>query len=121
MSFSARLQRKRTHVPIRFGRSLLMVRPLRAGTFSASPQGVERPVKGCTQAVHRNVWTPLVHRGKIVDMIAPLGALIAAATLAAAPAPLDPQHLPALPERGLALQLPAGVELETMQGRPIGV
>src|SRR5438034_2270814 len=68
MSFSAGLQRKRTHVPIRFGRSLLMVRPLRAGTSSASPQAVERPVKGFTQPVHRNVWTPLENRGKIVDM-----------------------------------------------------
>src|SRR5712691_3183406 len=67
MSFSLDLQRKRTHVPIRFGRSLLMVRPLRAGTSSASPQGVERPVNGCTQAFHRTAWTPLENRGKIVD------------------------------------------------------
>ncbi len=55
-----------------------MVRPLRAGTFSASPQGVESPVNGCTQAVHRNAGTPLYNGGKIVDMIAPVGALIAA-------------------------------------------
>jgi hypothetical protein len=55
-----------------------MVRPLRAGTFSASPQGVESPVNGCTQAVHRNAGTPLYNRGKIVDMIAPVGVWIAA-------------------------------------------
>jgi hypothetical protein len=56
-----------------------MVRPLRAGTFCASPQGVERPVNGCTQAVHRNARTPLYDRGKIVDMIAPVAILIATA------------------------------------------
>src|SRR2546430_17083102 len=67
MSFSRYLQRKRTHVPIRFGRSLLMVRPLRAGTSSASPQPVERPVNGCTQPFHRTAWTPLEERGRIVD------------------------------------------------------
>jgi hypothetical protein len=39
---------------------------------------VERPVKSCTQAVHRNAGTPLYNRGKIVDMIAPVGVLIAA-------------------------------------------
>jgi hypothetical protein len=47
--------------------------------------------------------------------------LIAGATLAVSLAPLDPQHLPALPAQGLALQLRGGVQLETMQGRPIGV
>src|SRR6476469_4092573 len=76
MSFWRDLQRKRTHVPIRFGRSLLTVRPLRAGTSSASPQGVERPVNRCTQVLHRNARTPLHDRGKIVDMIAPVGVLI---------------------------------------------
>ena len=122
MSFSPDLQRKRTHVPIRFGRSLLTVRPLRAGTSSASPQGVERPVNRCTQVLHRNAWTPLHNRGKIVDMIAPIGVLIAAAALAAPAGPrLDPQHLPALPTRGFTIQLRTGVRLETMQGRPIGV
>jgi hypothetical protein len=39
---------------------------------------VERPVNGCTQAFHRNAWTPLYDRGKIVDMIAPVGVSIAA-------------------------------------------
>src|SRR5512133_163322 len=68
---------------MRFGRSLLTVRPLRAGTSSASPQGVERPVNRCTQVLHRNAWTPLHNRGKIVDMIAPFGVLISAAALAA--------------------------------------
>src|SRR6266478_4461379 len=71
MSFSQDLQRKRTHVPIRFGRSLLTVRPLRAGTSSASPQAVERPVNGCTQPFHRTAWTPLEDRGKIVDTKGP--------------------------------------------------
>src|SRR6266550_6504069 len=81
MSFSIHLQRKGTHVPIRFGRSLLMVRPLRAGTSSASPQGVESPVNRCTQAFHRTAFTPLERRGKIVDMIASVGVVIAAAVL----------------------------------------
>src|SRR5438876_11208198 len=67
MSTSPDLQRERTYVPIRFGRSLLMVRPLRAGTFSASPQAVERTVHGCTQAFHRMGWAPLENRRKIVD------------------------------------------------------
>ena len=76
----------------------------------------------CTQVLHRNAWTPLHNRGKIVDMIAPVGVLIAAAAFAAPAAPtLDPQHLPALPTRGITLQLRTGVRLETMQGRPIGV
>jgi hypothetical protein len=37
-------------------------------------------VNGCTQAFHRNAETPLYDRGKIVDMIAPLGVSIAAAS-----------------------------------------
>jgi hypothetical protein len=79
-------------------------------------------VNRCTQVLHRNAWTPLHNRGKIVDMIAPVGVLIAAAALAAPAAPrLDPQHLPALPTRGFTLQLRTGVRLETMQGRPVGV
>jgi hypothetical protein len=79
-------------------------------------------VNRCTQVFHRNAWTPLQNRGKIVDMIAPVGVLIAAATLAAPAAPtLDPQHLPTLPARGFTLQLRTGVQLETMLGRPIGV
>ncbi len=44
-----------------------MVRPLRAGTSSASPQPVERPVNGCTQPFHRTAWTPLENRGRSVD------------------------------------------------------
>jgi hypothetical protein len=47
---------------------------------------VERPVNRCTQVLHRNAWTPLHNRGKIVDMIASVGVLISAAALAA-PAP----------------------------------
>jgi hypothetical protein len=54
-------------------------------------------------------------------MIVPAGVLIAAAALAAPPVQLDPQHLPALPEQGLAMQLRAGVQLQTMQGRALGV
>jgi hypothetical protein len=98
-----------------------MVRPLRAGTFSASPQGVERPVNRCTQVVHRNAWTPLHNRGKIVDMIAPVGVLIAAATLAAPAAPtLDPQHLPALPARGFAVSSGATSAFVDLQGHVLG-
>jgi hypothetical protein len=44
---------------------------------------VERPVNRCTQVLHRNAWTPLHNRVKIVDMIAPVGVLISAAALAA--------------------------------------
>ena len=48
-------------------------------------------MKGCTQVVHRNPWTPLYNRGKIVDMIAPVGVLIAATALVSPPTPtLDP-------------------------------
>lgn len=87
-----------------------MVRPLRAGTSSASPQAVESPVHGCTQAFHRTVSTPLENRGNIVDMTAAL-VLLAASLSATA--------LPPLPERGLALETSAGVQLRTMRGRPI--
>src|SRR6266540_705504 len=121
MSFSRRLQRKRTHVPIRFGRSLLMVRSLRAGTFCASPQGVESPVHRCTQAFHRTAFTPLERWGKIVDMIAPVGVLIAAATLAApAASTLDPQHLPAVPVRGFVVSSGATLAFVDLQGRALG-
>src|SRR5881396_2166979 len=97
MSFSAGLQRKRTHVPIRFGRSLLMVRPLRAGTSSASPQAVERPVKGFTQPVHRNVWTPLENRGKIVDMTGVAALFATAAALVSPSRAIVSTQLPSLP------------------------
>lgn len=56
-----------------------MVRPLRAGTSSTSPQAVESPVNRYTQVAHRNAWTPLQNRGKIVDMVGPISVLIAAA------------------------------------------
>jgi hypothetical protein len=36
-------------------------------------------VNRCTQVLHRKAWTPLYNRCKIVDMIAPVGVLIAAA------------------------------------------
>jgi len=47
-------------------------------------------------------------------------AVLASASALAAP-PLDPQHLPSLAERGLVRETKAGVELQTMQGRSIGV
>jgi hypothetical protein len=98
-----------------------MVRPLRAGTFCASPQGVESPVQRCTQAFHRTACTPLHNRGKIVDMIAPVGVLIAAATLAApAASTLDPQHLPALPVRGFVVSSGATLAFVDLQGRALG-
>ncbi len=53
-------------------------------------------------------------------MTAALGVLAAAAALAGPPT-LDPQHLPQLRQRGLARETKAGVELETMRGRPLGV
>jgi hypothetical protein len=49
-----------------------------------------------------------------------LGILAAAMSLAAPPT-LDPDALPRLPARGLALDTPAGVQLETMRGRPLGL
>jgi hypothetical protein len=52
-------------------------------------------------------------------MIGVLGVFAAAAALAAPP-PLDPAHLPNLPSRGLARETVAGVELQTLQGRPLG-
>jgi hypothetical protein len=49
-------------------------------------------------------------------------AVVAAASALAAPAPtLDPQALPELPSRGLVRDTTAGIELQTMQGRPLGV
>jgi hypothetical protein len=98
-----------------------MVRSLRAGTFSASPQGVERPVNRCTQAFHRTAFTPLERRGKIVDMIDSVGVFVAAATLAAPAVPtLDPQHLPALPVRGFAVSGGATLAFVDLQGRALG-
>jgi hypothetical protein len=49
-----------------------------------------------------------------------LGILAAAVSLAAPPT-LDPDALPRLPARGLALDTPAGVQLETLRGRPLGI
>jgi hypothetical protein len=47
--------------------------------------------------------------------------VLAAALLLAGPAPrLDPQHLPALPARGLIRQERGGVALETPRGIPLG-
>lgn len=48
-------------------------------------------------------------------------AVLATAAALSGPAALDPQHLPVLPARGLARQTTAGVELQTMRGRAIGV
>jgi hypothetical protein len=39
-------------------------------------------VNRCAQVLHRTAFTPLERWGKIVDMIAPVGVLIAAAALA---------------------------------------
>ena len=69
--------------------------------------------------VHRCRWTPLGTAGTIVEMLGVFAVLASAAALAAPP--LDPQHLPSLPERGLVRETNAGVELQTMQGRSIGV
>jgi hypothetical protein len=48
-------------------------------------------------------------------------AVLAAAAAVAAPPQLDPQQLPRLPTRGLALETRDGVQLETMRGRPLGI
>lgn len=47
--------------------------------------------------------------------------MLAAVALIAVASALDPQALPQLPERGLARDTKAGVELQTMRGRPLGV
>jgi hypothetical protein len=69
--------------------------------------------------VHRGGWTPLRQPCTIVDMSAAIAVFMAAAALA--PPQLDPDRLPRLPARGLALETRAGVELQTMGGRPLGV
>src|SRR5207249_8318477 len=56
MSLSGDLQGKGTHVPRRFGRSLLIVRPLGAGSSCAIHRAVERPVQACPQVLHRTAW-----------------------------------------------------------------
>jgi hypothetical protein len=54
-------------------------------------------------------------------MIAPVGVLIGAATLAAPAAPtLDPQHLPALPVRGFAVSSGATLAFVDLQGHARG-
>jgi len=54
-------------------------------------------------------------------MIAPVGALIAAATLVApAASTVDPQHLPALPVRGFAVSSGATLAFVDLQGRALG-
>ena len=50
-----------------------------------------------------------------------LGLLAAVAALSGAPPTLNPQRLPPLPLRGFAQDTRAGVELQTMRGRPLGV
>jgi hypothetical protein len=53
-------------------------------------------------------------------MTSVLGVLAAAAALAGPPA-LDREHLPRMPPRGLARETPAGVQLQTLRGRPLGL
>jgi hypothetical protein len=55
-----------------------------------------------------------------VDVTLVLAVLAGAAALTA-PSPLDLQHLPRLPDRGLARETKTGVELQTMRGRTLGV
>lgn len=49
-----------------------------------------------------------------------IATLLAAAALAGVPV-LDAQHLPKLPDRGLARQAETGIVLETLRGRPLGL
>jgi hypothetical protein len=84
-------------------------------------QLVERGVNPCAHAVHRKGWTPLCQRITIVDTMGVLGLLAAVAALSGAPPTLNPQRLPPLPLRGFAQDTRAGVELQTMRGRPLGV
>ena len=67
MSFAGDLLAKGTYVPIRFGRSLLMDRPLRAGSSCAIHMVVERAVQAFPQVLHRSAWTRLPEREKIVE------------------------------------------------------
>jgi hypothetical protein len=55
-------------------------------------------------------------------MLGVFAVLASASALAAPPTlTLDPQALPELPVRGLVRETVAGIELQTMQGRPLGV
>jgi len=85
-----------------------MVRPLRAGTSYASPQGVERPVNRCTQAFHRTAFTPLERWGKIVDMIAPVGVLIAGSALCDVSRAGKSRLVPRTPSRATAYWMSGG-------------
>jgi len=58
---------------------------------------------------------------RIVDTMGVLGVLAAAVALTAAPPTLNPQRLPQLPARGLVHMTAVGVELETLQGRRLGM
>ena len=85
--------------------------------FTARGKGVNP----FAHAFHREGWTPLYQGITIVDMMGMFGVLATAAALSAAPPTLDRQRLPQLPARGFALDTRAGVQLQTMRGRPLGL
>src|SRR5262249_16034167 len=63
MSVDGDLQGKGTDVPRSIGRSLLIVRPLRAGSSSKIHRPVETPVQACPQVLHRPAWSARVKCG----------------------------------------------------------
>src|SRR5262245_731887 len=105
MSVDGDLQVKGTYVPRSFGRSLLIVRPLRAESSCAIHRAVERPVKASPQVLHRPACPAREDCGRPGAL-----ALVLAAALSS---------LPPLPQRGLALETQAGVQLQTMAGQPL--
>src|SRR3954452_4865124 len=105
MSASRDLQEKGTYVPRRFGRSLLIVRPLGARSSCAIHRAVERPVQACPHVLHNPAWPT----GEDCGMPGALALVLAAALTS----------LPPLPQRGLALETKAGVELQSLGGPPL--
>src|SRR5947208_10242214 len=105
MSASGDLQAKGTYVPRRFGRSLLIVRPLGAGSSCAIHRGVERPVQACPHVLHNAACAA----GEDCGMPGAFAVVLAAVLTS----------LPPLPQRGLALETKAGVQLQTVSGRPL--
>ena len=92
-----------------------MVRPLGARTSARNPQPCQRLWIVVPRRVHSlDARTSARHDPPV------LAPLLAAAALAGTPI-LNPQHLPKLPDRGLAEWAQHGVVLETLRRRPLGL
>src|SRR4051794_25022050 len=95
---------------MRFGRSLLIVRPLRAGSSFAIHRTVERAVKTSPQGSAQKRLDAAPAAGEDCGMSIAFAVISAAIALGG---------LPQLPERGLALETKAGVQLQTLGRRPL--